>query len=391
MDRLELLERITNGEDSFTEFKREVDNPNSFACEIIALANSGGGQIFVGVDDDGTITGVADRQRTEERIINIGRNNIVPSIDLQIEGIAVNQTDVLVVHVPRRLGRPYHNNNGQCYIRVGSTRRLASPDEQARLLAAAGLFHFEETPVARTTPNDLDTEVFADYYERVYGEPFVQAEVPFQRMLENMRFVVYDVAEVARLSVAGLLLFGKKPQEYLRYSGISAVRWDGVIAGETIIDRQEIQGRIPQIIDFAESFVLRNTRLQTNITAARQQDREEYPRAALREAIVNAVAHRDYSISGSQVRLFLFDDRLEVYSPGGLPNGVTLDNVRTHFSRARNEILVRVLLNLGYVNSLGSGIPRMIRLMKQHTGREPDFEVRENEFLVRLWGDNDEG
>lgn len=86
------------------------------------------------------------------------------------------------------------------------------------------------------------------------------------------------------------------------------------------------------------------------------------------------------------MRLFIFDDRIEVYSPGGLPNGVTLDNVRTHFSRARNDIIVRVLLNLGYVNSLGSGIPRMIRLMKQHSGREPDFEVNPLQFMVRLWG-----
>jgi ATP-dependent DNA helicase RecG len=248
------------------------------------------------------------------------------------------------------------------------------------------LFHFEETPAPRTTPDDLDTERFATYYERVYGTPFAQAEMPLLSMLKNMRFVVPDMTDTLRLSLAGLLLFGKKPEDYMLFSGISAVRWQGVIAGETIIDRQEIYGTLPEIITTTEKFLLRNTRLQTTIKEFRQEDREEYPRAALREAIVNAVAHRDYSISGSQIRVFLFDDRLEVYSPGGLPNGVTLDNVRTHFSRARNDIIVRVLLNLGYVNSLGSGIPRMIRLMKQHVGREPEFEVGMHQFMVRLWG-----
>ncbi|MBN1249306.1 MAG: hypothetical protein JXC32_16725, partial [Anaerolineae bacterium] len=109
-----------------------------------------------------------------------------------------------------------------------------------------------------------------------------------------------------------------------------------------------------------------------------------------REAIVNAVAHRDYSLDGAQILLYIFDDRIELRSPGRLPNSVTLDNVRTHFGRPRNETIARVLFNLGYVNTLGSGIPRMIRLMREHTGREPDLQEMDHQFLVRLWGRSDE-
>lgn len=387
MDKLELFERIAGGEDSFTEFKREIESPDALAAELIAFANSGGGQILVGVDDAGMVAGVDDPQRTEERILNIGRNNCVPPMDLLIEKVDVNGKKLVIVHVPRRLGRPYENKRGQCFIRVGSTKRLASADERARLLEAAGLFHFEETPVPRTTSlDDLEEEAFAGYYRRVYDASLDKTEVPLLRMLENMRFVVQDLTGVRRLSVAGLLLFGQRPQDHLFYSRVSVVRWAGLEAGEEIIDRQEVLGRLPQIIEAAESFVLRNTRLSTRIIGARQLDFHQYPRPAIREAIINAVAHRDYSLSGSQVRVFIFDNRLEVYSPGRLPNGVTLDNIRTHFSKPRNEIIARALLNLGYVNILGSGIPRMIRLMREHSGREPDLELCDELFLVRLWG-----
>ena len=388
MDRLGLLERIAGGEDSFTEFKREIEHADALASELIAFANSGGGQVFLGVDDEGTIVGVDDPQRIEERMLNIGRNNCVPPMDLLIEKVEVNGITVIVVHVPRRLGRPYENTRGQCYIRVGSTKRLVSADERARMLEAAGLFHFEETPVPRTGIQDLNEEIFAEYYRRVYDTPLQESDVPLHRILDNMRFIVRDVADTHRLSVAGLLLFGQRPQDYLFYSRVSAVRWAGLEAGEEITDRQEITGRLPQIIEATEAFILRNIRLSTRIAGAQQQDYYQYPRPAIREAIVNAVSHRDYSLSGSQIRIFIFDDRLEVYSPGRLPNGVTLDNIRTHFSKPRNEIVARALLNLGYVNILGSGIPRMIRLMREHSGREPDFELRDELFLVRLWGRN---
>jgi len=386
MNKLQLFDRIAGGEDSFTEFKREIEHSDRFAAELIAFANTEGGQILVGVDDDGAIVGVTDTWQAEERILNIGRNNCIPPMDLLIEKVDVDGVKAIIVHVPRRLGRPYENRRGQCFIRTGSTKRLASADERARLLEAAGLFRFEETPVPRTSVADVDQEAFAKYYLRVYDNPLKEAEVPLLQLLGNMRLVSQDLAGVHRLSVAGLLLFGQRPQDYLFYSRVSAVRWAGLQAGEEIIDRQEILGRLPQIIEATESFILRNTRLSTQITGARQIDSYQYPRPAIREAIVNAVAHRDYSLSGSQIRVFVFDDRLEVYSPGRLPNGVTLDNIRAHFSKPRNEIVARALLNLGYVNVLGSGVPRMIRLMREHSQHEPDFELHDELFVVRLWG-----
>jgi ATP-dependent DNA helicase RecG len=386
MKKSELYISIASGEDSFTEFKRDVSQRSDFASEMIAFANMEGGRILVGVDDRGTIVGVQDPQRVEEAILNIARHNCILPLSPTITYVQDDDGHtVVVVEVPRRMEAPHENNSGQCYIRVGSTKRLCTPQERTRLLQAASLVHFDEIPIGNTSSADLELGAFGEYYQRIYEQPLEEADVPLTPMLANMRFLGQDLQDEQCLSLAGLLLFGKRPQDFLSHAYIAAVRWEGVEAGETMIDRQDITGRLPQQIDQAEAFILRNTRLSTKIESVRQADRREYPRAALREAVVNAVLHRDYSLEGAQILLYIFDDRLELRSPGTLPNSVTLNNIRTHYSKPRNETIVRVLLNLGYVNRLGSGIPRMIRLMRTHTGREPDFEVGSAQFLVRLW------
>jgi ATP-dependent DNA helicase RecG len=392
MDSLELYEMIAAGEDSFTEFKREVSQRSDFAGEIVAFANTEGGYILLGVDDDGTIVGTDSPQRVEEQIVNLARQNCTPPLTPTIDRVDTDEGLVLVVYVPRRVGVPHETNTGICYIRVGSTKRRCTPQERARLLQLAGLVHYDERPVVGTDVDDLSLDAFGRYYRRIYEAPLAEADVPLPRMLENMRFVVRDVEERACLSLAGLLLFGRAPEDDLYYARISAVRWQGVEAGERILDRQEIVGRLPDQIERAVNFIERNTAQMTRIDDVQQHDRRQYPRPVLREAIVNAVAHRDYSLTGAQILLYVFDDRVEVRSPGGLPNSVTLANIRTHYSKARNETIARVLFNLGYVNSLGSGVPRMIRLMREHVGREPEFEVlgqgiQGQQFLVRLWGE----
>jgi ATP-dependent DNA helicase RecG len=392
MDSLELYEMIAGGEDSFTEFKREISERSDFAGEMVAFANTEGGYILLGVDDDGSIVGVETPQSMEEQVTNLARYNCRPPVIPSIDRVDTEEGLVLAVYIPRRVGAPHETNTGICYIRVGSTKRRCTPQERARLLQLAGLVHYDETPFPDTGIDDFALDAFRPYYRRIYEAPLADADVPLPRMLENMRFIVRDAEDRPRLSLAGLLLFGERPQAHVYYARVSAVRWQGREAGENIIDREEIVGRLPQQIDHSVAFIERNTPLATSIEGVQQTDRPQYPTPVLREAIVNAVAHRDYSLTGAQILLYVFEDRVEVRSPGGLPNTVTLDNIRTHYSRARNETIARVLFNLGYVNSLGSGIPRMIRLMREHVGRAPEFDVigrgvEGQQFLVRLWGE----
>ena len=254
MTKSELYSSTTSGEDSFTEFKRDVSQRSDFASEMIAFANVEGGRILVGVDDSGTIVGVQEPKHVEEAILNIARHNCVPPLSPTIEHVQDDEgNSVVVVEVPRRLEVPHENNSGQCYLRVGSTKRLCTPQERARLLQSASLVHFDEIPIGKTSSADLELEAFGEYYQRIYEQPLAQADIPLTPMLENMRFLVTDLRGEQCLSLAGLLLFGKRPQDFLPHGYISAVRWEGVEASETIIDRQDIRGRLgPVKIEFPD-------------------------------------------------------------------------------------------------------------------------------------------
>jgi len=205
------------------------------------------------------------------------------------------------------------------------------------------------------------------------------------QFLENSRLARAVEGQLA-LTVAGLLVFGKRPQQAMRHSRVSAVRFVGRVVGEEIADRQEIEGRLPQLIDWAEAFLVRNTSLTGRIEGFRRTDRPQYPREVLREAVVNAVAHRDYSITGAQIHLLVLDDVIEVRSPGTLPNTMTLETIRAYNHVSRNDLITQFLSRMGYMKDFGTGIPRMIRLMKQHNSSEPEFELQGQEFVVRLRG-----
>lgn len=385
MELLKLLELIAGGEDSFTEFKRDISQRSDFASEMIAFSNSEGGQIIVGVDDDGTIVGLANSQEIERTIMDVARHNCNPPLLPGIDVVNTDQGKVIVVNVYKRVGTPHENNSGQCYIRVGSTKRLCSPEERARLFQLAGIIHIDQIPIQNTSLSDFHLESFSKYYKKVFDGELEQADMPLEKMLSNMRFMVKDINNRQCLSLSGLLLFGKAPQDFLYYARISAVRWKGNSPDNEIIDRQEIIGRLPNQIELAQNFLLRNTKLSTRIRDFKQEDKSQYPIVALREAVVNAVAHRDYSLEGAQILLYVFDNRIEIRSPGLLPNSVTLDNIRAHYSKPRNETIARVLFNLGFVNTLGSGVPRIIKQMLEHTGKEPSFELSDSQFVVKLF------
>lgn len=385
MDKLELYELIAGGEDSFVEFKRDVSQRSDFAGEMIAFANSYGGRILVGVDDDGAVVGVPDLKRTEEAILNMAHDNVNPALRVTLDRVEDAGKIVLVVQIPMRSGHPYENNSGQCYIRAGSTKRLATPQERARLLQAAGLVHFDETPVHGTSIEDFDLATFEAFLQKTLGAGVEATGLPLQQLLLNRRLMVPDLNQVSRLSVAGLLVFGKTPQTHMPQARISAVRWAGDVTGETIYDRQELGGRLPDLIDQAEAFLRRNLQQGAMIQDFTPTERPQYPIEALREAVVNAVAHRDYSLETAQIRLFVFDSRVEIHSPGRLPNSVTLDNMKTGFSAPRNRLIAQLLSNLNYLSSFGTGVPRMIRLMKERTGIEPEFTASESVFTVKLF------
>jgi len=380
----DILNMIAAGEGQTLEFKRDISQRSDTAGELIAFANTSGGTLLVGITDDGQIVGVTDSDAVINALANISRDNCRPSLYPIIERVEVNGLSVIVVRVDKRTSLPYENNSGQCYVRVGATKQLASPQQRARMLQQAGLYHFDETPVFGTTLEDLDREAFRNYFERVSRQLPEDAGVPFEKLLEVTRVITF-ADEAQRLTVAGLLIFGREPQRFMRQSRLTMVRFLGEDTTADRLNPQELSGTLPALIRQAEDYALQYAGVYSSINGFVRQDRPFYPSAVLREIVVNALAHRDYSIAGSQVRVFIFDNHLEVRSPGRLPNSMTLESIRFYNHESRNPLLAQFLHRLGFMEEFGTGIPNTIRLMREHNGTEPEFALEGEEFVVRLY------
>jgi ATP-dependent DNA helicase RecG len=238
---------------------------------------------------------------------------------------------------------------------------------------------FEGTVPAAAGRDDLDWGRVQRYLVGLGG---VAGDVPDQALLR--RGCLAEIAGELRPTVAGLLLFGRDPQRWVHSAELLVARYPHHIMGDGFI-KEEIRGTLPDQIRRAEAFVVANLSRAVQISGLERTEQAEYPQAAIREVIVNAVAHRDYQSTGQEIRLLLFSDRIECYSPGRLPGHITLDNlVDERFSR--NESIVQVLSDMGFIERLGYGIDRMIRLMAEAGLPPPRFEEAAGGFLVTLYG-----
>lgn len=385
MEETELLALIAGGETQTVEFKERLGpSPDETADDLCALANGDSpGALIIGVADDGAVVGVGQPDRVETQLADLCRNNLEPPIKPLFEHVSVGGQVVLVATVYGR-DRPYRTNRGKHLLRVGSSKRLMSREETLRLFQQSGALVYDEVVVATASLADLDREAFEAYFRQHY-DPDLLNTLSWEQLLVNMR-LAQTVGSEARPTIAGLLLFGDDPQRYLEYARISAVTFRGADAGEAdILLSKEITGRLDRMIDEAGVFLGQNTFVTSQMNGWRREDQPQYHRDALREAVVNAVAHRDYSIRTSQIRIFAFADRIEFHSPGRLPNTVTVDSLRSGIHSSRNPALYTHLTHLGYMRRIGVGVPLMIRLSRELSGREPAFALVGEEFRVTIW------
>lgn len=378
MDKAQLIELIDNWEDSYTEFKAEAAHPDDLAASIVAFANTEGGRLILGVSPDRTISGVTHPDRLMQRVDQICTNNVHPPLVCVQEKVRTNGEVVLVVQISKGPERPYRTNRGVYYIRLASGRRQASREELQRLYQEALALFPDELPVVGTDLSDLDLGYFERSFQVFAEMPIEDTGLPLEKLLSNLKLL-----KDGKLTIAGLLLFARNPQFRLPYALISAVHFRGNEITEEFLDRKELLGTLEQQITSAETWLKLRLPVAGKIVGFRRQDEHEIPPQVLREAIVNAVVHRDYTIR-STIRIFVFDDRVEIVNPGRLPNTVTLDNIRLGFHAARNPILVTFLSRLGHMSRVGTGIPRMIRLMREAGRPEPEFRVEDAQFRVVL-------
>ena len=401
MTRTELLEIIKNGENSGTEFKRDTLDNRKLAKEIVAFANLYGGRILLGVDDEGSIAGIT-RPNLEEWVMTACRDKIRPEIIPYYEVIHDVEPckHVAIVRVERgwTVHHVWHSNHRTYYIRVGTLSREASPEELERLFQQRGAFRLETRAVSGAILNDLDLRRLKDYFRRIRSQKIPTDEDidGWQNLLVNTE-ILSDEGGATTPTVAGLLLFGKNPNRFLPQAGIDAVAYPGREKDYTAKERLTIRGAMVPLagsqglmenglVEQAVEFIKRNTGVKTQlIDGVRRENRWDYPEEALRETIVNALVHRDYLLSGSDIELSIYEDRLEVGSPGRLPNGITPERMLTGCRAARNQLLKDVMRDYGYLEHMGMGIPRkIVKSMQAHNGTMPELIVEEERFMVRL-------
>ncbi|MCL6638751.1 MAG: hypothetical protein K6T80_03605 [Firmicutes bacterium] len=263
---------------------------------------------------------------------------------------------------------------------MGSSKRQATREELLRLYQAGRAIYYDELPVPGTSLDDLDILYFRRFFENFYQAGLDEYALP--RPLENMKILTSFEGKPV-FTVGGYLLFGRHPWKHVPFGKITVARFTGDQAGEEF-EKKDLEGKIEEQITGTETIFNLYLKTRVKIKGFAGEMHHEIPLETLREAVINAIAHRDYHIP-AQIRIFIFDDRIEIISPGKLPNTITLDNIRMGVHAERNPLIVSFLSKMGYVTQIGTGIIRMIRLLKQHTGKEPEFEERGQEFLVRIW------
>jgi ATP-dependent DNA helicase RecG len=403
MLRAELLELIRNGESSGVELKRDDVHPEVVARELCALANLEGGHLLLGVEDDGTISGLTRSAKDAEQwVMNICRGDqLQPPVIPYWETISLDGGIIGVVSLPADMpDRPYKAKRGrawQVFVRRGTISVEASREEEARLYQTSGLLRYEIRPIAGTSLDDLDLRRLRAYFETVREQPAAQSEQEWETLLLNTDFMIEDRGRRA-VNVGGILLFGKNPNRWLPQAGITAIAYEGDERDYATREESRLRGPIVPLldeqqqiedrglIDQAIDFIERNVGHSAAIEGARRRDSPAYPSEVLREAVVNAVAHRDYTIAVTDIEIAIFDNRVEVISPGRLPNTVTVEKMRSGYRATRNELIKEVLRDYRYVDARGLGVPRkIIRLMRERNGTEPDLIEDDDRFIVRLF------
>jgi ATP-dependent DNA helicase RecG len=363
MDAIGLLDIISAGETSKVQFKQTIDNDDSFSAEMIAMSNSKGGIIVIGVKDKtGEVIGLdySQLQSFNNRISNLAHNNIKPQVFIFTEVVSISsgneEKKILVVELSEGISKPYKDNNGTIWVKQGSDkRRLTDNNEQVRLFQQSGLLYLDEMIVPNTSVNDVEFEKVKDYVNYIQrNTPRNEIEIT-KELLNNLAIIKDD-----RLSLGGLLFFSKTPQKYRPVFCVKAISFFGnSIGGSDYRNSRDIEGTIPEMFEKSMDFFKSNLYSLQSGQNFNSVGKLEISEVALEELLQNSFVHRDYS-KNSPIRIMIFDNRIEIISPGALPNTLTVENVKLGNAVVRNNLLVTYCSKTMIYRGFGSGITRAI-------------------------------
>ncbi len=367
METLELIERISNGEDSFTQFKEQAISAKDLAKEFVAFSNSEGGIVIFGVADDGEIKGLStdEVEKIGQLIGNTANENVKSPIHPLIQNMRIDDKKVMVVFIKNGTSKPYKTSSGVFYTKSGADKKIISDEELRRLFAESKRLYADEEIVVGSDISDLNSEQFYNFLEKddskIYEE-VKQGSLSLSSVLENRELLKSD-----KLTLAGNLIFGMNPQKFNPSFYIDCVYFDGNdISVDKFISKNTLKGSFKKLFDDSLAFVVSNLRKKQVDDEFNTQGELEVDERVLTELIVNALVHRDYYINSS-IKIFMFHNRIEIISPGKLTNSLTVEKIKSGISIHRNPILNSICKNVLPYSGYGSGIKRALSI-------NPDIE-----------------
>lgn len=375
-------ELLARDEGKTLEFKESGRPLDRIVRTAVAFANTAGGTIVIGVKDKTKeVVGIADPLVEEERLANAFADGIRPLLVPDIQIHAWRDRQLIVVMIPHAVGPFYVRSEGAVsgvYVRLGSTNRPAGPELLAELQRLARNTFFDEQPCTEASSDDIDVRAASELFSTV-SRPLTH---PKRRSLG----LVVGQGGRELPTIGAVLLFGKNRGRLFPSATIRCARFLGKDTTK-FLDQTEIEEHLPKAVESVVTFIERHTRRGIEIGRVRRREVPEYPVAAVREAVINAVVHADYSIGGAGTKIAVFDDRIEITNPGLLPFGLTLEAALAGVSRLRNRVIGRVFRELGLIEQWGSGLGRIAAACRDAGLAAPRFEELGANFRVTLVGE----
>ncbi|GHV69811.1 transcriptional regulator [Spirochaetia bacterium] len=378
MNEQEILKIISGGECSKVQFKERLPHIDNLAHEIIAFSNSQGGLIIFGINDKtGKINGLSfgEIREINQQLVNAASQKIYPPVYLTTETIHVDNEALVVARIEEGTGKPYKDASGIIYTKNGSDKRkITSNNELARLLGSGGFLSADEMSVLGSSIEDIDLDQFNSFLLKKYKKTLDDLNVKMEKILENL-----GLSRDGVLTLTGLLLFSKKRHKFRPQFSIQCVSVDGSVIGNKYTDNEGVfEGTLEEIFQRTMDFIGRNMKKIPESNGFNSLSKWEIPYEVFEELIVNALVHRDYFVS-STIKVFVFSDRIEIVSPGRLPNSLTIENVKNGVSIARNPILLSAVQFVLPYKGLGTGILRAYSLYPEIF---MENRVEENQFKI---------
>lgn len=402
----DILKQINAGEVSGVQFKERILDKYDIACELVAFSNSHGGKLVVGIKDKTGETNAlsySEVQETTNLLSDIASENVVPSILIKIDTVEVEDGNLVVATVKEGLNKPYHDNKGIVWVKNGADKRKVFDNaELAEMMTDCGSFAPDEAGVRDATVNDLDATTIKQFlgnrFDRVLenkgltGDAFNEASLDMicsaiakghdcEKILRNLRFIRPD----GSLTVAAMLLFGKYTQRWLPMMTAKCICFAGNSVGSKVfrdkVNDADMEGNLLHQYDTIMDFFTRNLHNVQVGDEFNSMGKLEIPYTSLVEFTVNSLVHRSLNMK-APVRIFIFDNRVEIHSPGALPNGLTIDDIKAGTSMPRNMFLFNNAIYLLPYTGVGSGITRALDEDINVTFMNND---KAQEFVITVW------